>query len=414
LTPALAHASILLLCVAATSAADTITLTNGRVIEAERSWYEGSELRYEKDGGIYGLPRTMVQKVEQRGVAAAPGVIDPDITKARERLAAGDPVEATRLLRVVVGRDPRSLPALYALTEAYLGLGDTRAAQETASRAVRVDPGDARAHTWLGDAYAAGGNRASAEAEYRRSVALKADPEVQRKLGDVSRAPADAGRAAQFRLRYDGGVNEPLGIALLETLSATYAEYSKRLGFHPDEPVTVVVDLGRGLEETKLPGWAEALNDGTVRVPALGLDRPTPRLGQLLRHEVAHSFIAARTGGNSPTWLQEGISQWLEGGDPAREDAVVAAASRAGRVLPLLTLEGPFQSLAPDDLPLAYAESLSAVAHILRRKGEPGVVRLLSALSDRLPSEEALPVALGWSYPELQQDWEQHLRASAR
>ena len=410
----MARAFALLLCVAATSAADTITLTNGRVIEAERSWYEGSELRYEKDGGIYGLPRSMVQKVEQRGVPTAPGALDPDITKARERLAAGDPVEATRLLRVVVGRDPRSLPALYALTEAYLGLGDTRAAQEAASRAVRVDPNDARAHTLLGDAYAAGGNRASAEAEYRRSIALKADLEVQRKLGDVSRAPADAGHTAQFRLRYDGGVNEPLGMALLETLSATYAEYSKRMGFHPDEPVTVVVDLGRGLEETKLPGWAEALNDGTVRVPALGLDRPTPRLVQLLRHEVAHSFIAARTGGNSPTWLQEGISQWLEGGDPAREDAVVAAASRAGRLLPLLTLEGPFQSLAPDDLPLAYAESLSAVAHILRRKGEPGVGRLLSALADRLPSEEALPVALGWSYPELQQDWEQHLRASAR
>ncbi|HEV8254143.1 MAG TPA: tetratricopeptide repeat protein [Vicinamibacteria bacterium] len=397
---------------AARAAADTITLTNGRVIEADRSWYEGSELRYEKDGGIYGLPRTMVQKVEQSGAAPAPGALDPDITKARERLAAGDPVEATRLLRVALGRDPRSLPALYSLTESYLSLGDTRAAQDTASRAVKVDPNDARAHALLGDAYAAGGNRAGAEAEYRRSLGLKADAEVQRKLGDVSRAPADAGRTAQFRLRYDGGVNEPLGIALLEALSATYAEYSKRLGFHPEEPVTVVVDLGRGLEETKLPGWAEALNDGTVRVPALGLDRPTPRLVQLLRHEVAHSFIAARTGGNSPTWLQEGISQWLEGGDPAREDALVAAALRTGRVLPLLTLEGPFQSLAPEDLPLAYAESLSAVAHLLRRKGEAGVVRLLSALGDRLPSEEALPVALGWSYPELQQDWEQYLRGA--
>ena len=32
--------------------ADTITLTNGRVIEADRAWVEGKEVRYEKDGGV--------------------------------------------------------------------------------------------------------------------------------------------------------------------------------------------------------------------------------------------------------------------------------------------------------------------------------------------------------------------------
>src|SRR5207245_7032135 len=179
------------------------------------------------------------------------------------------------------------------------------------------------------------------------------------------------------------------------------------------EPITVVVDLGRGLEETKLPGWAEALNDGTVRVPAQGVERPTPRLVQVLRHELAHSFIAARTGGNCPTWLQEGISQWLEGGDPSREDAAVAAVAREGKVMPLLTLEAPFQTLAPADLATAYAESLSAVAHILRRSGPDGIVRLLAALSDRLPSEEALPTALALSYPEFQKSWEDYLRTPA-
>jgi hypothetical protein len=30
------------------AADDTITLTNGRVIEADRAWYEGDQLRYER------------------------------------------------------------------------------------------------------------------------------------------------------------------------------------------------------------------------------------------------------------------------------------------------------------------------------------------------------------------------------
>jgi len=275
---------------------------------------------------------------------------------------------------------------------------------------VRLDDNDPRSRALLGDALVALGDREGAEVQYRRSLLLRADPEVQRKLGDVSAAPARAGKGAQFRIRYDGGVNEPLGTAVLEALTEAYAEYAKRLGFHPDDPVTVVLQMSATFQQdARTPEWAEGVNDGTIRVPVLGLDRPSPRLIQVLRHELAHSFIAARTGGNCPTWLQEGVSQWLEGGDPARDDAAVARATREGRLMPLLTLEAPFQSLPPFELQLAYAESLSAVAHVLRKRGEAGIVRLLAALSDRLPSEEALPVALALSYPEFQKSWEQHL-----
>ena len=39
------------------------------------------------------------------------------------------------------------------------------------------------------------------------------------------------------------------------------------------------------------------------------------------------------------------------------------------------------------------------------------MVRLISALGDKLPSEEALPVSLALSYPELQASWEEFLRS---
>jgi hypothetical protein len=289
--------------------ADRIILTNGRVIEAERTWYDGAQLRYEKGGGTYGLPRSLVRSVEadERPGAPPPGAVPA----------------------------PTALPT--------------------------------------------------------------PPPRV--------RAPA-----AQFRIRYDGGMNERLGIAVLDVLSQAYKEYARRLGFAPEDPVTVILQMGTAFQEGGAPEWAAGTNDGTIRVPVHGLDQLSPQLERVLRHELAHSFIAARTAGNCPTWLQEGIAQWLEGGDPGRQDAFVAAAVGSGRLLPLLTLEAPFQSLPATEVPLAYAESLSAVAHIIRIRGEAGVGRLLAGLGDRLPSEEALPVALALSYPEFQKSWEAQLR----
>lgn len=390
--------------------ADTITLTNGHVIQAERAWYQGTQLLYEKNGATFGLPKSLVQKLEQQ--ATPEPAADPDVARARARLAAGDPVGATRIMRAAVARDPRSLSAWQALAEALLALGDARAAREAASQAVRLEERNARSHALLGDALSAAGDRAGAEAEYRRSVQLRADPEIQRKLGDVAPAPAQPSRGAQFRLRYDGGVNEPLGMAVLKSLSDAYAEFAKRLGAAPDNPITVVLQTGAAFAEARVPTWAEGVNDGTIRVPVQGLDAPTPRLLRVLRHELAHSFIAARTGGNCPTWLQEGVSQWLEGGDPSREDKRLARAAREGKLLSLASLEGPFDSLAEADAEQAYAESLSAVSHILKHSGEAGLTRLLAALGDRLPSEEALPVALALSYPELQKSWTDSLRAT--
>jgi tetratricopeptide (TPR) repeat protein len=392
--------------------ADTITLKNGRVIEADRAWIDGNQVRYQKDGGVYGVPKSLVQNIDQR---LTPSVVtDPDTQRARELLAV-DPAEAVRAATSALTREPNSIPALQAMAEARLALGDAFAARQNIEKAIRQDDRDARSWDILGDAILGLGDRATAEAHWRKSLLLHPDPAVQRKLGSAAPARPDVAPAfpdAQFRLRYDGGVNEPLGKAVMEALGQAYSDYAARLGFHPPEPVRVTLQMTTGITDGRAPEWADGWNDGSIRVPVQGLDRPTPRLLRVLRHELAHSFVTARTGNNCPTWLQEGIAQWLEGGDPARDDAQLVPLARSGKLQTLLTLEGPFRGLGEAEANLAYAQSLSAVNHILRKSGEAGLVRLLLALGDRLPSEEALPVALGLSYPELQKSWEQALRGT--
>jgi hypothetical protein len=128
-----------------------------------------------------------------------------------------------------------------------------------------------------------------------------------------------------------------------------------------------------------------------------------------LRHELVHSFLAARVGGAAPTWLQEGLAQWLEGGDPAREDARLATAARAGRLRSLEELEPPFAGLTEAEAKAAYAQSLSAVAHLLRLRGPTGLRALIGALSRGRATADALHAAFGVGYGELQREWEAHL-----
>jgi tetratricopeptide (TPR) repeat protein len=400
---------VLALCllVVSPAASDTITLTNGRVIDADRAWYEGAEVRYQKDGGIFGLPRDLVQKLEQR--AGGGVVLDPDVLRSREHLAAGDPGEALRYARLALFRDPASVPGLRALAQAQLALGDPRRARESAEQAVRLDSKDPAARALLGDVMLALGERLRAEEEYRRSLTLRADPAIEQKLLGLAPTYGDA----HFRIRYEGSPRESLGVAVLKILTEAYTDHRKRLSFSPDSPITVVVQTGSSfVETTRAPEWAEGWNDGTIRIPAAGLELPNPRLQQVLRHELAHSFVASRTGNNCPVWLQEGIAQWLEGGDPAREDLMLVPLARTGRLPNLLTLEGPFRGLTESQAGIAYAQSLSAVAHILRKRGEAGLLRFVAALSDRLPAEEALPVSIAFSYPEFQKSWEDHLKVA--
>lgn len=389
---------------AASLGADTIELTNGRLIQADRAWYEGSQVRYEKDGGVYGIPRSLVRRVQGQ----AGDTLDPDLARARERLDAGDAVEATRLLRQAVARDPRSLPALQLLADAYVAIGDPRSARDVARRAIALDPKAARSHEALGDALAALGDHAAAEDAYKSSLSLRPDPQVERKLAEVGPAPPGANGGARFRLRYDGSVNEPVAVSVLNALDTAYADFARRLGFRPADAIEVVLEAESVFQSGNTPEWAAGINDGTIRVPVRGMEQPSPELLAVLRHELAHSFIAARTRGNCPTWLQEGISQWLEGANPARADAQLAATP--GTSVPsLLSLEAPFHTMTGPEAVQAYAASLSGVAHLIRLRKEAGLLRLVAALSDGLPSEEALPVATALSYPEFQQSWRDYL-----
>jgi tetratricopeptide (TPR) repeat protein len=401
---------VVLVALAGTAGADSVVLTNGRVIEADQAWFEGSELLFRRNGTVYAVPRSLVERVDTPDGSTA--LEDPDTRKSRERLAAGDPAEALRFARLALFRHPASVPALQALAAAQIALDQVARAKEALAAALGLEPGNARTLELLGDALVEGGDFVSAREPYRQSLEVAEQPRVRKKLDALATSEA-APSSARFRIRYDGAADEPLGLSVLRVLDSAWEDYERRLEFAPSLPVTVVLQTATTFRDTtRAPDWAAAWNDGTIRVPVMGVDHPTPGLVRVLRHELAHSFVAARAGASCPTWLHEGLAQWLEGGDPEREDAGLARLARESRLPRLDSLERPFVGLSEAAATVAYAQSLSAVAHLVRIGGEAGVRRLVEALGHGLPAREALPGAFGLSYGELQRTWEAHLLAA--
>ena len=248
-------------------------------------------------------------------------------------------------------------------------MGDAPGARDSASRAAALDDNDPRSHALLGDALAALGERLAAQDAYRRSLRLRPDPRARAQDRRAGRRPGRRARpprrARSSACATTAEINEPLGAAVLEVLAGRLRQLRRppplpaRRSDHGRAGAGQRASRNRARRSGR-PGSTT----GPSTSPCAGWSASPWPSWPSSRHELAHSFIRARTGGNCPTWLQEGIAQWLEGGDPRREDAVVAAAARQGRLLPLMTLEGPFQSLPPEQVePRLRGEPLRGRAH---------------------------------------------------
>ena len=100
----------------------------------------------------------------------------------------------------------------------------------------------------------------------------------------------------------------------------------------------------------------------------------------LLTHEITHVALA-RTSGATPTWVQEGMADYVatRGADPSRwlpTDATAARARKGADAMPASTFFGD------DDPGFDYDLSLAACAYLARRFGEDRLWAFLDRLTE--------------------------------
>ena len=133
-------------------------------------------------------------------------------------------------------------------------------------------------------------------------------------------------------------------------------------------------------------------------------------LSRVLKHELTHSFIQQKTRGRAPTWIQEGVAQWMEGKRSDENAAVLVRVYEAGQAASLGQLEGSWMGLPGDVARYAYAWALANIEYIVDTDGMGDVERILDRIAEGSSTEDAVKDVVHDDYGDLMKSTSEYLR----
>jgi tetratricopeptide (TPR) repeat protein len=462
---------VLALALSSAAVGDTIVLKNGRRIVATDVTEDSEHVTYLTSAGQLSIPKSIVARIDRDNFAAtslahsnselavsapeippAPGYEDvagfavhgdaidfayltkldldarsnSPIAVARDSaahhaaaqflLSKGDTDQAIEQYRQALVFAPNNAGLLLNLAVLYLRDSQFTRALDPLERAQRVSPDSPDVAKLMGWAYYGANKPDRAIEAWKRAEALRPDNEVQKALQKVERDKTEEesyreGETAHFDLKYYGGTAPDLARNILRALEEDYRDLESQLDYTPPEQISVILYTSQDFKDiTRAPNWVGALNDGRLRIPVQGLTDVTPDLARVLRHELTHSFVGQKSRYRAPTWLQEGVAQWMEGRRSTYVAGVLVNAATQGQLPRLSALEGSWMNLSGDSASLAYAWSLAAVESIIDSGGVSDVSRLLDRISTAPSIEAAMQETLRTNYDDLQQQTVTYLK----
>jgi tetratricopeptide (TPR) repeat protein len=479
-------ALVALLFLSVHAVADTIVLKNGRRILALSAYEDGDKVKYLTSAGELSLPKSIVDHIEKGGavsMASGPGAaaanldITPPALQPSEvsggeevergavhdgavdrgyiakleadarpgtkqanftaalghhaaamfELSRGDLEHALSDERTALNYEPETPGLLLNVAYVYLRRSEYKQALEYLDKAKRFAPDNADVAKLAGWSYYGLNKMDQAVAEWKRSLALRPDREVQAALEKALQDKQEEesykeNESTHFKLHYSGAAEPALARDVLRTLEMHFSAIESELSFTPPESIGVILYTQEAFTDiTRAPSWAGALNDGRIRVPVQGLTVVDQELSRSLKHELAHSFIAQKTHAacvglkesctiRAPTWIQEGMAQWMEGQRSGQNASVLIQDYAARQVPPLSQLEGSWVRMNGDLARYSYAWALANVEYIVEKDGMSDINRILDRIGSGMSTEAALKEVLHSDYNDLMQSTAEYLK----
>jgi tetratricopeptide (TPR) repeat protein len=468
--------SIAFTLAASCASADVIVLKNGNHIVGINVTTNGDRVTYLTSAGQFAIPKSIVARIEHddstlppQSGASSPSIAPPisapqiqpaagyeEITKktihdggidyaymehlesdartgspeavnkvaaahyaaAQFFLAKGDTDSAIEQYRQGLEFAPNNFGLLMNLAALYLRESQFSEALNPLRQAQEISPESADVYKLMGWAYYGANKTAEAIDAWKQAVKLRADPDVVEALKKAEREQAAEsnfreGETAHFELKYYGGAAPELARGILSALENDYNDLQSQFDYTPPEQIGVVLYTGQAFADiTRAPSWVGALNDGRIRIPVQGLTSVTPELARELKHELTHSFVGQKTHYRAPTWLQEGLAQWMEGRRSGAYASFLVDLSQKGTLPSLASLDGSWIGFGSASASVAYAWSLAVIESMIDRGGMGDINRLLDVVSSAPSPQDAVQQSLNMSYDELQQQAIDYLNRS--
>lgn len=444
--PGAAIAALLLLVGPPAARPDVIYLKNGKQIQCEQAWVEGKEVRYRVAQGMVGIPRSIVSKIVK--TPAAHAAQTQAQTQTQSQAHGGKPDSSQQEAAASAAAAPKSEMALtYTrnglslvrrkdfpgaleyfqkacaleknqttlgnLAMTYFMLKDDWNAELYFNQLLQMKPDSTLALNYLGEIAWRKEDLDAAQSYWQRSLKIKHDPDISLKLSRLNREKKASERyenstSRHFVMRYDGGTADPgLVRDISDFLETGYQQLSTLFESYPDEPFIVVLyPKQQFFRVTEAPFWSTGLNDGKIRLPIKGVESFNQDLQEVLIHELTHSFINYKTGGNCPAWLQEGVAQYSEGRRVPVESLKALAGLMANGTLPSVTrLNGSFGGVNSQTASVLYLESLSFTEFLIDRYRFYQLNQLLDELDKGANIDQAFEQVYLAPLERLEEQW---------
>ncbi|HEX8766201.1 MAG TPA: hypothetical protein VF740_13630 [Candidatus Acidoferrum sp.] len=342
-------------------------------------------------------------------------------------LSRGDLEHALSDERTAVNYAPDEPALLMNVAYIYLRRNEYKQALDYLDHAKRLVPDNSDVGKLAGWAYYGMNKLDQAVAEWKRALALRPDKELQAALEAALRDKKEEesykeNESAHFKLKYNGGAEPALARDVLRTLEMHFSAIESELNYTPPEPIGVVLYTEQAFVDiTRAPAWAGALNDGRIRVPVQGLTSVDGELSRSLKHELTHSFVAQKTksacmglavscSNRAPTWIQEGLAEWMEGYRSGDDAAGLVKIFDENHAIPLGQLESSWTRFDRSTARYAYGWALANMEYIIQTDGMSDVERILDRIGAGMATEQALREVLHRDYSDLMESTVAYLR----
>lgn len=248
--------------------------------------------------------------------------------------------------------------------------------------------------------------------ELEKALAIRDRESIRTSLEAAKRDARIAGSYARlesphFVIRYDGATMQAPSRLAVETLEGGYHALVSEMGFEPVDRISVVLYTRDDYLAVGGHHQATGLYDGKIRVSVADIDSNEAWIRTTLRHELAHAFVRARAANHVPSWLNEGVAEYVVGARTEQLTRRLNGPVREGSLVRCVLDEACERATF-------YRASASFVDYLVKFRGMVAIRDVFDSLKRGTPIDAALQRVFGGDTRGLARDWEGYVARQLR